>query len=99
MIDPRQFKAPFLNKERIWREVDKLRSQHAAEQASPEPLSVALHRAVQIAQAAGYTERFTADDAAFDYIAAYVARQFGVSAEVAAIRLRVEKLWPPKSSD
>ena len=36
-----------------------------------------------------------ADEAALDYIATRIAPKFGVSAEVIAKRLRVEKLWPP----
>jgi hypothetical protein len=32
---------------------------------------------------------------ALDYIATRIAPKFGVSAEVIAKRLRVEKLWPP----
>ena len=36
-----------------------------------------------------------ADEAALNYIATHIAPKFGVSAEVIAKRLRVEKLWPP----
>lgn len=36
-----------------------------------------------------------ADEAALDHIATRIAPKFGVSAEVIAKRLRVEKLWPP----
>ena len=39
--------------------------------------------------------RLAADEAALDYIATRIAPKFGVSAEVIAKRLRVEKLWPP----
>jgi hypothetical protein len=41
-------------------------------------------------------DRATADEAALDYIATRIARKFGVSAEVIAKRLRVEKSWPPQ---
>jgi hypothetical protein len=47
------------------------------------------------AQAAGYTDWLAADETALDYIAARIAPKFGVSAEVIAKRLRVEKLWRP----
>jgi hypothetical protein len=33
----------------------------------------------------------------FDRIATRIAPKFGVSAEVIAKRLRVEKLWPPSN--
>ena len=39
--------------------------------------------------------RLAADEVALDYIATRIAPKFGVSAEVIAKRLRVEKLWPP----
>jgi Zn-dependent peptidase ImmA (M78 family) len=51
--------------------------------------------AIQTAQAAGYSDWLAADEAALDYIATRIAPKFGVSAEVIAKRLRVEKLWPP----
>jgi len=47
------------------------------------------------AQAAGYSDWLAADEAALDYIATRIAPKFGVSAEVIAKRLRVEKHWPP----
>ena len=47
-------------------------------------------------QAAGYTDWLAADEAALDYIATRIAPKFGVSVEVIAKRLRVEKLWPPQ---
>jgi hypothetical protein len=40
-------------------------------------------------------DRLAAGEAALDYIATRIAPKFGVSAEVIAKRLRVEKLWPP----
>ena len=46
-------------------------------------------------QAAGYSDWLAADEAALDYIATRIAPKFGVSSEVIAKRLRVEKLWPP----
>jgi hypothetical protein len=79
--DPRKFKAPFIPKERIWQEADTLRE--------------AFQHAIQTAQAAGYTDWLAADETALDYIATRIAPKFGVSAEVVAKRLRVEKLWPP----
>jgi len=42
--------------------------------------------------AAGYSDWRAA---ALDYIATRIAPKFGVSAEMIAKRLRVEKLWPP----
>lgn len=41
-------------------------------------------------------DRLAADEAAHDYIATRIAPKFGVSSEVIAKRLRVEKLWPPQ---
>jgi Zn-dependent peptidase ImmA (M78 family) len=61
----------------------------------PEPLREAFQAATQSAQAAGYADWLAADEAALDYIATRLAPKFGVSAEVIAKRLRVEKLWPP----
>jgi hypothetical protein len=46
-------------------------------------------------QAAVYSDWLAADEAALDYIATRIAPKLGVSAEVIAKRLRVEKLWPP----
>lgn len=62
----------------------------------PAPLREAFQTAIQTAQAAGYTDWLAADEAALDYIATRIAPKFGVSSEVIAKRLRVEKLWPPK---
>jgi hypothetical protein len=62
----------------------------------PDALREAFQTAIQTAEAAGYSDWMAADEAALDYIATRVAPKFGVSAEVAAKRLRVEKLWPPK---
>lgn len=61
----------------------------------PEPLREAFQAAIQSAQAAGYSDWLAADEAALDYIATRIAPMFGVSTEVIAKRLRVEKLWPP----
>ena len=61
----------------------------------PEPLREAFQAAIQSAQAAGYSDWLAADEAALDYIATRIAPKFGVSSEVIAKRLRVEKLWPP----
>ena len=61
----------------------------------PDALQKAFQNAVQTAQAAGYSDWLAADETALDYIATRVAPKFGVSAEVIAKRLRVEKLWPP----
>jgi IrrE N-terminal-like domain len=61
----------------------------------PEPLREAFQAAIQSAQAAGYSDWLAADEAALDYIATRIAPKFGVSVEVIAKRLRVEKLWPP----
>lgn len=62
----------------------------------PEPLREAFQSAIESAQAAGYSDWLAADEAAIDYIATRVASKFGVSADVIARRLRVEKLWPPQ---
>ena len=61
----------------------------------PELLRAAFQTAIQTAQAAGYSDWLAADEAALDYIATRIAPKFGVSTEVIAKRLRVEKLWPP----
>ena len=61
----------------------------------PDALREAFQTAVQTAQAAGYSDWLAADEAALDYIATRIAPKFGVSVEVIAKRLRVEKLWPP----
>jgi hypothetical protein len=60
-----------------------------------EPLREAFQSAIKSAQAAGYSDWLAADEAALDYIATRIAPKFGVSAEVIAKRLRVEKMWPP----
>jgi len=61
-----------------------------------EPLREAFQMSVQAAEDAGYANWLAADEAALDFIASRIATKFGVSAEVLAKRLRVEKLWPPK---
>ena len=61
----------------------------------PGALRAEFQTAVQTAQAVGYTDWLAADETALDYIASRIAPKFGVSAEVIAKRLRVEKLWPP----
>ena len=61
----------------------------------PDALRQAFQSAIKSAQAAGYSDWLAADEAALDYIATRIAPIFGVSAEVIAKRLRVEKLWPP----
>jgi hypothetical protein len=60
----------------------------------PDTLREAFQTAVQTAQASGYADWLAADEAALDYIATRIAPKFGVSAEVIAKRLRMEKLWP-----
>jgi predicted transcriptional regulator len=57
----------------------------------PDALREAFQTAVQAAQAAGYAEWLAAAEAALDYLATRIASKFGVSAEVIARRLRVEK--------
>jgi uncharacterized protein DUF955 len=64
----------------------------------PDALREAFQAAIQSAQAAGYSDWLAADEAALDYIATRIAPRFGVSVEVVAKRLRVEKLWPPTDS-
>ncbi len=66
---------------------------------SPDPLREAFQAAIQSAQAAGYSEWLAADEAALDYIATRIAPMFGVSVEVIAKRLLVEKLWPPNNNE
>jgi len=51
--------------------------------------------AIKSAQVAGYSDWMAVDEVALDYLATRIAPKFGVSAEVIAKRLRVEKLWPP----
>ena len=62
------------------------------------PRREAFQAAIQPAQAAGYSDWLAADEATADYIATRIAPKFGVSTEVIAKRLRVEKLWPPTDS-
>ncbi len=64
----------------------------------PDALREAFQAAIQSAQAAGYSDWLAADEAALDYIATRIATKFGVSAELIAKRLRVDKLWPPTAS-
>lgn len=59
-------------------------------------LQQAYRTAVETAESAGYTNWLAGDETAIDYIATRIAPQFGVSAEVIAKRIRIEKLWPPK---
>jgi len=61
----------------------------------PDALREAFQTAVQTAQDAGYSDWLAADEVGLDYIATRISPKFGVSAEVIAKRLRVEKLWPP----
>jgi hypothetical protein len=61
----------------------------------PEPLRSALIDAVRTAEKAGFTEWDTSGETALSFVANHIRRQFGVSAEVIAKRLRAEKLWPP----
>jgi len=61
----------------------------------PDALRPEFQSAIKSAQAAGYSDWLAADEAALDYIATRIAPKFGVSTEVIAKRLRVEKLWPP----
>ncbi|MBM3852107.1 MAG: hypothetical protein FJ399_03020 [Verrucomicrobia bacterium] len=63
---------------------------------APFVLRESFHAAVRAAEEAGFADWLAADEAALDYMATRIASQFGVSAEVIAKRLRVEKLWPPK---
>jgi Zn-dependent peptidase ImmA (M78 family) len=65
----------------------------------PAALREAFQTVDQSAHAAGDSDWLAADEAALDYIAARIAPKFGVSAEVIARRLRVEKLWPPETGD
>jgi hypothetical protein len=62
----------------------------------PDALRESFQDAIQSAETAGYSDWLAADEAALDYIATCIAPKFGVSTEVIAKRLRVEKLWPPK---
>jgi hypothetical protein len=62
----------------------------------PGALGAAFQKAIQTAQAAGYSDWLAADEVAVDYIATRLAPKFGVSTEVLAKRLRIEKLWPPR---
>jgi hypothetical protein len=61
----------------------------------PAPLREAYRIVIQTAQAAGYTDWLSADEAALDYIGTRIATKFDVSAEVISKRLRAENLWPP----
>jgi len=64
----------------------------------PEPLRTALAETIQKAEKAGFTEWDATGETALSFIANHIRRQFGVSAEVIARRLRAEKLWPPTNS-
>jgi Zn-dependent peptidase ImmA (M78 family) len=64
----------------------------------PDALRKEFQSAIKSAQAAGYSDWLAADEAALDYIATRIAPKFGVSTEVIAKRLRVEKLWPPAAA-
>ena len=61
----------------------------------PNELREHFQTAIQTAETAGYSDWLAADEAALDYIATRISPKFGVSVEVIAKRLRVEKLWPP----
>ncbi len=61
----------------------------------PEPLRIALTQAIQTAEKAGFAEWDETGETALSFIASHIRRQFGVSAEVIAKRLRVERFWPP----
>jgi hypothetical protein len=61
----------------------------------PDALREQFKTAIQTAEYAGYGDWFAGDEVAIDYIATRIAPKFGVSVEVIAKRLRVEKLWPP----
>ena len=65
----------------------------------PEPLRTALVEAVQSAEKAGFTEWDATGETALKLYGQPHSRQFGVSAEVIARRLRAEKLWPPTQAD
>jgi len=54
-----------------------------------------ISAAIRSAQAVGYSDWLAADEVALDYLATRIAPKFGVSTEVIAKCLRVEKLWPP----
>ena len=56
----------------------------------PEPLRAALTEAIQTAEKAGFTEWDATGETALSFVANHVRRQFGVSAEVIAKRLRGE---------
>ena len=62
----------------------------------PEPLKKSLSEAVEIARKAGFTEWDASGETALRFIANHICRQFGVSAEVIARRLRIEEFWPPE---
>ena len=61
----------------------------------PEPLRAGLTQAIQTAEKAGFTEWDATGETALSFVANHIRRQFGVSSEVIAKRLRAEKLWPP----
>src|SRR5207302_741482 len=62
----------------------------------PDTLCGAFKDAVQLAEKAGFAEWDATGETALGFVANHIRRSFGVSAEVIAKRLRVEKLWPPK---
>jgi len=62
----------------------------------PVTLRESLKTAVETARTAGFTEWDASGETALGFIANHICRQFGVSAEVIARRLRIEEFWPPK---
>jgi hypothetical protein len=64
----------------------------------PAELGDAFDSAIRSAQEAGYTDWLAADEVALGYVSTRIAPRFGVSADVVAKRLRVEKIWPPRQT-
>jgi hypothetical protein len=62
----------------------------------PNALRENFQNAVRTAEAAGYADWMGADEAALDYISTRISQAFGVSTEVIAKRIRIEKFWPPR---
>jgi hypothetical protein len=62
----------------------------------PAPLRESMNAAVGTARTAGFTEWDASGETALGFVANHLCRQFGVSAEVIARRLRIEEFWPPR---
>jgi len=103
VIDPAEFKAPFIKIEDIRKEADMFRStwveQHAYEFAGRllvprDKLIEKLNEAVLLAESVGFDAWDTSGESTREYIAHAISKFFGVSGQVIEKRLIKENLWP-----